>query len=118
MACTEYEAYYEIIRAIPRGRVMTYGDVARCAGRAAFARRVGYALSSLSDPSVPWWRVVNGRGEISARRCEGGPDDWQRALLRKEGVRFDGAGRIDLDRYRHDPFLPPPPRRRPARPAR
>ena len=103
MASPEYETYYAIIREIPPGWVMTYGDVARFAGRRGHARRVGYALFTLTDPSVPWWRVVNAAGKVSRRRREGRPDERQRALLEGEGVVFDAEERIDLRRCRHRP---------------
>lgn len=103
MASREYETYYAIIRGVPRGRVMTYGDVAHYAGRRGHARRVGYALFTLSDRRVPWWRVVNAQGGISHRPRDGRPDDVQRTLLEAEGVEFDAAGRLDLARYRHRP---------------
>ena len=104
MASPEYEAYYAVIRAIPRGQVMTYGDVAKAAGHPRCARRVGYALSSLNDPGVPWWRVVNAAGRISrggGRTPEG--VDLQRDLLEAEGVDLDLEGIIDLDVFRHLP---------------
>lgn len=102
---SEYASYYAVIRKIPRGRVMTYGDVASLAGRPTSARRVGYALFVVSDPKVPWWRVLNARGEISARRHSGpgGPEDEQRFLLMKEGVKFLDEGRVDLQVYRYHP---------------
>ncbi len=103
MASAEYETYYAIIRDIPAGRVMTYGDVAHYAGRRGHARRVGYALVTLADGRVPWWRVVNAHGAISHRPRDGRPDDFQRMLLEDEGVEFDAAGRLDLGRYRHRP---------------
>jgi methylated-DNA-protein-cysteine methyltransferase-like protein len=104
MASPEYEAYYAVIRAIPRGRVMTYGDVAKAAGNPRWARRVGYALSSLNDPKVPWWRVVNAAGRISrggGRTPEG--VDLQRDLLEAEGIDLDLEGVIDLRAFRHVP---------------
>ncbi len=103
MASREYQTYYAIIRGIPTGRVMTYGDVAAYAGRPRQARRVGYALHALTDPSVPWWRVVNAKGGISVRAPDGEADDRQRELLRLEDVEFDLAGRIDLAQYRFHP---------------
>ncbi len=104
MASREYESYYAIIRAVPAGRVMTYGDVAAYAGWPRQARRVGYALAALKDDTVPWWRVINARGEISYRARDGLADDVQRALLEAEGVAFDLEGRVDLARYRHQPW--------------
>ncbi len=103
MASPEYERYYEIVRGIPPGRVMTYGDVAHHAGRRRHARRVGYALFALNDRGVPWWRVVNAKGEISYRPRDGRPDEVQRELLRTEGVEFDLEGRIDLRCFRYHP---------------
>lgn len=99
----EYEAYYAVIRTIPRGRVMTYGDVASHAGYFGWARRVGYALFALSDAGVPWWRVVNAKGAISPGRGRGDGAARQRELLGVEGVVFGASGRIDLGRFRHRP---------------
>lgn len=98
----EYQAYYAIVRAIPAGRVMTYGDVASLAGRPRQARRVGYALSACRDPSLPWWRVVNAQGRISRGGARLPEDaDRQRDLLQSEGVAIDLEGRIDLAVWRH-----------------
>ena len=89
-----YERIYAVIRRIPRGRVATYGQVARLAGLANGARQVGYALHALPDhTAVPWHRVVNVRGASSLR---GGADVTQRLLLRREGVPADATGRVDL----------------------
>ncbi len=112
-ASREYETYYAIIREIPAGRVMSYGDVAGRAGSRRHARRVGYALFTLGDPGVPWWRVVNARGGISRCRREGRPSESQRALLEAEGVSFDAEGRIDMERFRHRREAPDGPPRDP-----
>ncbi|MSP82657.1 MAG: cysteine methyltransferase [Alphaproteobacteria bacterium] len=102
MAAPEYESYYRVIRTIPQGRVMTYGDVAIAAGRPRQARRVGYALHALRGGRVPWWRVINAMGRISARgRSDHG--DEQRVRLEAEGIDFGLGGTIDLDVYRHHP---------------
>jgi len=95
-----YERIYAVVRRIPKGRVASYGQVAAFAGLPQQARRVGYALAALRrvDRGVPWQRVINARGEISARG-EPGAEELQRLLLQREGVRFDAAGRIDLSRY-------------------
>lgn len=96
-----YERFYEVVRRVPVGRVVTYGQVAVLAGMSGRARQVGYAMAALPDESdVPWQRVVNARGEVSARGGGRAFEHIQRALLEEEGVRFDDAGRIDLRRYR------------------
>lgn len=92
-----------MVRAIPPGRVATYGQVAVLAGLAGRARQVGYALHALPEGSdVPWQRVVNARGEVSPR-AEPGWEGYQRFLLAEEGVELDLAGRIDLERYLWQP---------------
>ena len=98
------ERIYSVVARIPRGRVATYGQVARLAGMAGHAQLVGYALSALTDGSrVPWHRVVNARGRISLR-AEGGPAGTvQRIRLEREGVRFDPAGTVDLAAFRWRP---------------
>ena len=98
-----YEQIYAVVGRIPRGRVATYGQVARLAGRPGRARQVGYALHALREgTSLPWQRVINARGEVSAR-AEPGMDRLQRALLEAEGVEFDARGRVDLTRWRWRP---------------
>jgi methylated-DNA-protein-cysteine methyltransferase-like protein len=87
-----------VVRRIPRGRVATYGQVARLAGIGPHPRLVGYALAALAEASdVPWHRVVNAHGRVSPRATPGA-DSLQRALLEREGVAFDARGRIDLAR--------------------
>jgi methylated-DNA-protein-cysteine methyltransferase-like protein len=92
---------HDAVRRIPRGRVATYGQIARVARLPGQARLVGYALHALPRGStVPWQRVVNARGEISV----GGESGVrQRQLLEKEGVRFDPRGRIPLTRFQWRP---------------
>jgi methylated-DNA-protein-cysteine methyltransferase related protein len=88
-----------IVNRIPRGKVATYGQVARLAGMPGHARLTGYALHRLPDGSkVPWHRVVNAKGGISL-----GADSFagslQRALLESEGVAFNIRNAIPLNRY-------------------
>lgn len=91
-----YQRIYAVVRRIPRGKVSTYGQIAVLAGLPGHARQVGYALHALPDgTTVPWHRVINARGEVSRRRVPG-PELSQRLLLEREGVRFDGRGRVDL----------------------
>lgn len=98
-----YDLIHRIVCRIPRGRVATYGQIAELAGISGQARRVGYALSALSEGTdVPWQRVVNAKGEISVRASSGG-ESLQKKLLRAEGVRFDGKGKISMERYQWRP---------------
>lgn len=96
-----YARIYAVVGGIPPGRVATYGQVARLAGRCG-PRNVGYAMSSVPPGSdIPWHRVVNARGGISVR-SDGEPCSAQRQLLEAEGVRFGPSGRVDLDAYGWD----------------
>jgi methylated-DNA-protein-cysteine methyltransferase related protein len=100
---TRYEKVYEVVRKIPRGKVATYGQIARIVGRCT-ARMVGYAMAALRPGSgVPWQRVVNHKGEISARSGGDGAVR-QRRLLQSEGIHFDLRGRMDLKKVRWNPF--------------
>jgi methylated-DNA-protein-cysteine methyltransferase-like protein len=99
-----WDRIYAVVRRIPRGRVATYGQVARLAGRPGHARQVGYALAALEvDSEVPWHRVVNARGRISLRG-DGHAAAMQRARLEVEGVAFS-AGALSLRRFQWRPRL-------------
>lgn len=86
------ETIWQIVAAIPRGRVATYGQVARLAGYPSHARYVGAILKNLpAGSTLPWHRVVNGRGRLS---FPPGSASWQRQKdrLEAEGVVFTGSG--------------------------
>jgi methylated-DNA-protein-cysteine methyltransferase-like protein len=88
-----------VVRRIPRGKVASYGQVARLAGLPGGARQVGYAMHALpAGTRLPWQRVVNAQGKVSRRRVPGA-ELTQRMLLEREGVRFGPGGRIALARY-------------------
>lgn len=92
----------EIIRDIPAGRVMTYGQIAACAGSPRGARQVVRILHSLSAKhGLPWHRVVNAKGEIALQ--DGEARYMQSHYLSEEGVETDDRGRLDLERYRFEP---------------
>ena len=93
-------AVYALVRRIPSGHVVTYGQVASLVGRARSARAVGGAIAHCPD-DVPWHRVVNAQGRISRRRSGSGMLT-QRIRLEQEGVRLR-RGRVLLTRYRWDP---------------
>lgn len=93
---------YRLVRRIPRGKVVTYGQVAAFLGHPRAARAVGHALRMLPpvlSRTVPWQRVINSAGRISCRGDVERPD-LQRALLEAEGVRFSRSGKVDLRRLR------------------
>jgi methylated-DNA-protein-cysteine methyltransferase-like protein len=90
-------AVYRLVRRIPRGRVLTYGEIAARVGRPGGARAVGQAMRACPS-ELPWHRVVNARGGISARARQSGMVT-QRIRLEQEGVAFR-AGRVVLARHR------------------
>ncbi|MEO6398631.1 MAG: methylated-DNA--[protein]-cysteine S-methyltransferase [Tepidiformaceae bacterium] len=97
---TFYDRVYQFVRSVPAGKVVTYGQVALELGAPAAARAVGYALNYLPHESdVPWWRVINVRGEISHKN-RGAAADLQLTLLIEEGVCFDATGHTALATYR------------------
>jgi len=101
-----YQHVYNLVRCIPKGRVMTYGQIAVLLRKPTAARAVGYALHRTpAGQKIPWQRVINSQGRISPR---GAGDKLhepplQRLLLEDEGIEFDAQGKIDLDRYLWEP---------------
>jgi methylated-DNA-protein-cysteine methyltransferase-like protein len=92
----------DAIRAVPRGRVATYGQIAALAGRERAARGVAWILHSSSDAAgLPWHRVINVRGTISLGRGRGFEE--QKKRLAAEGVVVGRVGRVDLKRYQWEP---------------
>ncbi|MFW5786575.1 MAG: MGMT family protein [bacterium] len=89
----------DVIKAIPAGRVATYGQVAVMAGNPQGARQVVRLLHTASNSlGLPWHRVVNRDGQISLPR--GGGHEEQRARLESEGVAFTIEDRIDMRVHR------------------
>ena len=91
------ERVYEIVRRIPRGRVMTYGQIAEILGEGYTARTVGFVMHGSSD-NTPWHRVINAQGACSTGRVVI-PHDKQQRMLEAEGVKFNKRGRCDLETY-------------------
>ena len=96
-------AILRVIAKIPRGKVASYGTIARLAGLGRNARMVGYVLHHHGGAArIPWHRVVSSRGEILVR--DSGPTPTfapqrQQALLEAEGLKLSANGRIDMSRY-------------------
>ncbi len=99
-----YQKIYAVVAAIPRGKVMTYGQVAAAAGLGRAARLVGYALRA-SQRRVPWQRVLGLRRKGIAQITIKDPllGTEQRLLLERERVRFSPSGGVELARYGHAP---------------
>lgn len=92
------ERVVEIIKGIPEGKVMTYGQIAMLAGSHRGARQVVRVLHTLSEKyKLPWHRVVNIKGEISIKDYES--HDLQRVFLESEGIEFDIHNTINLNEY-------------------
>jgi methylated-DNA-protein-cysteine methyltransferase-like protein len=99
---TVFERVYAVVRQVPPGQVVTYGQVAKVVGGIS-AQMVGFALAALRERSgvepVPWQRVINAQGKVSPHG-QGYGTALQRQLLEEEGVVFSAEGRVDLDEYR------------------
>ena len=90
-----FQAVYEIVAQIPRGRVVSYGQIARLLGSPRAARQVGWAMRQCPE-ELPWQRVLMSDGSIAG----GGWAELRRALLEEEGVPFLPDGRVDMARCR------------------
>lgn len=89
-----------VIRTIPLGKVMSYGQVAAYIGRPKEAREVGWTLQKI-DADFPWWRVLNNAGQISIKDNPTADAAMQKQLLEQEGIVVDDDFRLDIDTYRY-----------------
>lgn len=96
------EKAIRIIKEIPAGKVMTYGQVAACAGSPRGGRQVARLLHSMSSKyELPWHRVVNAQGQIMIQDPEA--RFAQQTFLQKEGVEVSTNGKVDLSRFNYAP---------------
>ena len=86
-----FERVYAVVRRVPKGRVISYGEIAKILGCPRAARQVGWAMRQSPD-DIPWQRVIKSDGSIAG----GGFSELRRALLREEGVPFLPDGRVDM----------------------
>lgn len=98
-----FEMVYEIARQIPRGRVTSYGAIAKCLGTKLSARMVGWAMNGAGKvkPKVPAHRVVNRLGILSGKHHFGG--DTMEKLLKKEGIKVKNDMVVDFKKLFWDP---------------
>jgi methylated-DNA-protein-cysteine methyltransferase related protein len=96
------EKVYEIVRQIPAGRVMTYGQIAEMLSKNYTARTVGFVMHAAETHNVPWQRVINSRGSCSTEKILL-PYNVQQKMLEEEGIIFNQKGICDLKTYRWSP---------------
>ena len=93
------EKIVTIIQNIPEGQVMTYGQIARCAGSPRAARQVVRVLHSMSKKHrLPWHRVINSQGKIGME-----DNEEQLFLLETEGIEIGPRNTVDLEKYMYHP---------------
>lgn len=98
MADSFFQSVYAIVAAIPYGKVVSYGDIARAIGYPHRARFVGFAMRACPE-ELPWHRVVKADGSIAG----GGFAPVRRMLLEREGILFLPDGRVDIEACRAKP---------------
>jgi methylated-DNA-protein-cysteine methyltransferase-like protein len=91
----------EVVRSVPRGRVVSYGQIAIALGMPRAARQIGQAMSRMEPgDDFPWWRVLNNKGYISIRGNEHASKQTQKELLEAEGIPVSHDFTIEIERYR------------------
>ena len=91
---------YLTVSKIPYGKIATYGQIAELIYEYGCARQVGWALRRLKLPStIPWYRVINSKGEITMSLSRNGTDWIQKDFLIKEGIKFNSKMKIDMKKY-------------------
>ena len=86
---------YDLVAGIPRGKVVSYGDIARALGNPRAARQVGWAMARCPD-DLPWQRVVKANGEIAGFDVYA---EMRRRLLEEEGIAFLPNGNVDMKKH-------------------
>ena len=96
------EKVFKLVNKIPKGQVASYGQVAAALGSPRAARQVGWVLrgSDTLGGEVPWWRVVNNKGEISIKGNPAASKLQQKIFLEQEGVKVSREFRFDIEKYR------------------
>jgi len=99
-----FDMVYQVVRLIPKGRVTSYGAIAKYLGSAGSSRVVGYAMNAAHSqkPKVPAHRVVNRLGVLTGKHHFANPFEMQ-ALLEKEGIVVKNDSIINFSKYFWDP---------------
>jgi len=90
-----YRRIYEIVKKIPKGKVVPYGKIAAALGRPRSSREVGRAMRVCPADDIPWQRVVMADGSIAG----GGYAEMRKSMLEEEGVEFLADGRVNMKQY-------------------
>jgi len=101
---TFFQDVFDVVRLVPKGRVTTYGAIAKYLGTARSSRMVGWAMNSShgQSPPVPAQRVVNRNGMLTGKHHFGSPDEMQK-LLEKEGIKVENDKIVDFNNLFWDP---------------
>lgn len=101
-----FDDVYAVVRLIPKGRVTSYGAIAKYLGSAQSSRMVGWAMNGAHQvtPKVPAQRVVNRNGLLTGKHHFGSPTRMQE-LLEKEGVRVENDQVVDFKKLFWDPGI-------------
>lgn len=101
---TIYDIIFEVVRAVPKGRVTSYGAVAAAIGAKSGARMVGYAMNASGNvkPKVPAHRVLNRNGMLTGKH-HFNPPELMELLLKKEGIKVKDDKVVDFDKLFWDP---------------
>lgn len=97
------EKIVDFVSVIPKGKVASYGQVAAACGQPRAARQVGQILKNLDISlykRIPWWRVINSKGEISIKGNWTADKTQQKQLLEKDGVIVSKDLKINLEKHR------------------
>lgn len=92
------ERVFGLVRQIPVGHVMTYGQIAELLGEGYTPRTVGYVMHGADTENVPWQRVINSQGKCSTGKMTI-PVNLQQSMLEQEGIAFDAKGKCSLNEY-------------------
>ncbi len=94
------QAVTRIVRDVPIGKVVSYGQVAAYVGIPRGARQVGWTLRRLEGVEMPWWRVVNNAGRVTIKGNLFNDANKQRELLRGEGIEVGEDYNLDMEKHR------------------
>lgn len=96
------EKVIAIVKSVPSGKVVSYGQVGLYAGLPRAARQVGWILNGMEGKvDLPWWRVVNNKGYLSIRGTQYNDKELQKKLLEAEGVVFSDEFTLPMETYRY-----------------